>query len=221
MSRNRDCPTRCKTPQPVDRVAPRGARREGHPGKVDHRLLEPRRRGRRDWSAARRRSVCAPSSGRFSPAACRNRWKTPSRCRSADSTRRCWWPTAPCQLRTLARSTGSIVHEFDRYHGVYTAARNVEATVEEPLALLAGRSQTAPQTVEKPRSAPGNDGIPTATDEALACLAGLAQARIAPEAPPIERPETAPQAPEKAQFAPGNGTTPDTSNEPFVSPLAA
>ena len=53
------------------------------------------------------------------------------------------------------------------------------------------RPQTAPQAVEKPQSAPGIDAAPNASDEALASLAG-----------PAEAPERARCA---ADRAPGNG----------------
>jgi len=116
-----------------------------------------------------------------------------------------------------------IVRELDRYHGFFAAERRPlrhsqdgEARAEEPLALLAGRLEMAPQAIEKLRFAPGNgrtaDGLDGANGPRFA---EAAQDRSVLDEPPADGSQTAPQAPEKAQSTPDR--TPAAPDESFAS----
>ena len=94
-----------------------------------------------------------------------------------------------------------------------------------------GRLEMAPQTPEKPESAPGNGIAPEGSNPQdaasgrdaafMSIFDALAQHPIALEQPLTDRLEKAPQAFEKAQFTPRNGAElARASNGSFVGPTA-
>ena len=128
-----------------------------------------------------------------------------------------------------------IVRELDRYHGFSAAHRRVLPDAPRldhedrlaPDARLTKRPEAAPQVLEK--AAPRNGVVPDASDpqnaapirdEASASfLETPAQAPLALDAPPPDRPETAPQELEKPHSAPGNGMGAEASDPQDAAPV--
>src|SRR5271157_3889183 len=128
-----------------------------------------------------------------------------------------------------------IVRELDRYHGFSAAHRRVLPDAPRldhedrlaPDARLTKRPEAAPQVFEKaaarngavPDASDPQDAAPIRDEASASFLETPAQAPLALDAPPPDRPETAPQELEKPQSAPGNGMGAEASDPQDAAPV--